>query len=94
MAFVRVQHKVRDYDTWKTAFDGFHATRKSAGEKSYHIWHTEDDPNDLSLLFEWENAESAHSFMTSSALKNAMHEACLLEHPQIDFLQQIDRGEL
>jgi quinol monooxygenase YgiN len=94
MAFVRVQHRVQDYDTWKQVFDGFHATRKSAGEKSYHIWQTEDDPNDLNLLFEWDNAENAHSFMASSELKDAMNKAGVLEHPRIDFLKEIDRGKL
>ncbi len=94
MPFVRVQHRVQDYDSWKEVFDGFHATRKSGGEKSFQILHTENDPNDLSLMFEWDNAENAHSFMTSSKLKNAMKEAGVLEHPRIDFLNEIDRGKL
>ena len=33
MTYVSVKHKVRDYKAWKSVFDNFEETRKSAGEK-------------------------------------------------------------
>ena len=94
MTFVSVKHKVRDYKAWKSVFDNFGETRKSAGEKSFQICHEEDNPNDLNLMFEWDNDENARSFMTSSELKNTMQKAGVLEHPQIHFLKEVDSGEL
>jgi hypothetical protein len=52
MVQVLVRHKVKNYSNWKTVFDNFIDTRKSGGEKSWKIWHPDDDPNNLWMLFE------------------------------------------
>ena len=63
MVYVAVQHKVKDYKAWRMVFDNFHTTRKSAGEQYFKIYRTEEDPNDLSVMFQWDNSENAHAFM-------------------------------
>jgi quinol monooxygenase YgiN len=94
MTVLRIKHKVRDYDSWKTVFDDFVETRKKGGEKSYRVCHTENDPNDLELTFEWDNVENARSFFKSPELKNAMEEAGVIEDPEIHFLKELDQGKL
>ena len=89
MVYVAVQHKVKDYKTWRLAFDNFHTTRKSAGEQSFKLWRAEEDPNDLNLLFQWDNSENAHAFMTSTELQKAMQEAGVHERPRIQYLSEI-----
>jgi heme-degrading monooxygenase HmoA len=75
MTQLLIRHKVNDYDVWKTAFDGFAAFRKSAGEKSYHILRHQEDANDLYLLCEWDNPDNARKFIDSTDLKEAMRRA-------------------
>jgi len=94
MTFLRIKHKVRDYDSWKTVFDDFVETRKKGGEKSYWICQANNDPNDLDVTFEWDNEENARTFFKSSELKNAMEKAGVIENPEIHFLTELDRGTL
>lgn len=94
MVFVTVRHKVEDYKTWKQVFDDFHQTRKSGGEKSYQIFQTDDNPNDLNLLFQWDNMSNAQSFMQSPELKSAMQKAGVKDQPRIEYLEELSSGEL
>lgn len=94
MVHVAVQHKVEDYKTWKTAFDNFSKTRKSGGERSFKLWRAAEDPNDISVLFEWDTLENARTFMKSTELKNAMQKAGVKEQPRIQFLNELDHGTL
>ena len=91
---VLITHKVQDYAKWKVEFDNFAHFRKSSGEKSYHIFHSSDDANDLTLLFEWDNKKNAEKFLTSSELKSAMQQAGVAEEPRIQFLNEAAKGTL
>ena len=80
MSYILVtRHKVEDYARWKSAFDGDTEMRKGAGEKSYQIFHTDDDPNNLAILFEWDNLDNARKFMQSEELRerNRAHRGIL-----------------
>ena len=94
MTQVLIKHRVNDYDQWKEAFDNFADFRKSSGEKSYHIWHSADEPNDLTLLFEWDAKDRAEQFLASDELKSAMQKAGVAEEPKIQFLNQAAKGSL
>jgi hypothetical protein len=94
MTFLRIKHKVRDYGTWKEAFDGFVETRKKGGEKSYWICQADNDPNNLDVTFEWDNEENARNFVKSPELKSAMEKAGVAEEPQVSFLKEVDKGKL
>jgi quinol monooxygenase YgiN len=89
-----IKHKVADYNTWKATFDAFVDTRRAGGEKSFQIFHPDNEPNNLFLIFEWDNLENAHSFLASEELKNAMKQAGVIEEPQIHFLNELDKGVL
>jgi len=89
-----VRHKVKDYKAWKTVFDDFKETRRVGGEKSYRIFHPDDDPNNLLLLFQWDNEENGRKFFKSSALEKTMKKAGVLENPEIYFLDEYEQGKL
>ena len=93
MANLLIKHKVADYAAWKAAFDQFIETRRAAGEKAWRIWHTDDDPNNLVLLFEWDSLENARSFMANPVLKETMEKAGVTEPPQVFFLEEHYRGK-
>jgi len=89
-----VRHKVEDYAKWKTAFDEGIAMRKAGGEKSYQILHTNDDPNDLMLLFEWDNLDNARKFMQSEELRAVMQRAGVSKDVDISFLEEVEKGSV
>lgn len=92
MAYVFVKHIVKNYTDWKSAFDAFIETRRAGGEKSFQIFHPDDEPNNLFLMFEWDSLDNARKFMSSEDLKNKMKEAGVIEEPQIHFLNELDKG--
>jgi len=89
-----VRHKVEDYAKWKTAFDEGIAMRKAGGEKSYQIFHTNDDSNDLVLLFEWDNLDNARKFMQSEELREVMQRAGVSKEVDISFLEEVEKGSV
>jgi quinol monooxygenase YgiN len=87
-----IRHKVKDYAAWKAVFDGARALRQAGGERSYQILHTEDDSNNLVLLFEWDSLDSARAYLANPDLKAAMDAAGVTEAPEAYFLQECDQG--
>ncbi len=75
MIFIHVRHKVKDYGVWKKVFDDFAPERKKGGEKGYEIFATQDDPNDVFLIFEWDNWENFKTFSSSEATQMAIKRA-------------------
>ncbi len=94
MATIIIRHRVNQYKTWKEAFDAFVDTRRAAGEKSFRIFQAEDDGNNISVVFEWDNLENAHRFMASPELQEAMRAAGVVEEPDIRFVQKVASGVL
>ena len=92
MTYLFIRHKVKNYGSWKSAFDRFIETRRSGGEKSYQIFHPSDDINNLYLIFEWNNLENAKKFIESPQLKEAMQKAGVIEAPEIHFLEEVAHG--
>ena len=92
MATVVVKHRVRDYADWRRAFDAYLQSRKAGGEKAYQILHPADEPNNLTVIFEWDSAENVQAFLEGRKLKEAMREAGVIEAPDISILEEIDRG--
>jgi len=86
-----IRHKVEDYARWKTAFDEGIAMRKAGGEKSYRIFHTDDDPNNLVLLFEWDNLDNARKYLKSEILREAMQQAGVSKEVDISLLEEVEK---
>lgn len=93
MTTVLIKHPVEDYAKWKDAFDAFIDNRKAAGEQSYHIYRTINNQNNLVIVFEWDNAENAITFLQSDELKAAMQQAGVAGPPEINIMETADKGE-
>ncbi|MFH1891450.1 MAG: antibiotic biosynthesis monooxygenase [Candidatus Zixiibacteriota bacterium] len=94
MTHVMIRHKVNDFDKWKKTFDEFSSFRKSSGEMSFQVMQHQEDSNNVYLMFEWDNEENARKFFGSAELKERMQKAGVAEAPEINFLNQADRGKL
>ena len=95
MPFVLVTlHKVEDYARWKTEFESGSGIdmRKEAGEKAYQIFHTDDDSNNLAILFEWDSLDNARKFMESNELREKMQKGGVIGEPEIRFLEEVEKG--
>lgn len=85
MALAIVQHKVRDYATWRPHFDAHEPSRTAAGLTNPRVYRGANDPNNVVLLFDVADIARARTFAASEDLKQAMQNAGVLGAPTITF---------
>jgi len=89
MIQVLVHHQVADYNNWRSVFDTALDFRHLGGECSCRIFRKSGNPNDLTLLFDWENIELAKRFLTSDELRDRMRQAGVVGVPEIQYLAEM-----
>jgi len=89
MIYLLVHHEVADYPAWKAVFDSSLDWRTRNGERSCRIFRGVQNPNELTLLFEWENFDKARAFMASDELKSRMSKAGVKTTPQVEYLTEM-----
>ena len=78
-----LRHEVADYDAWREVYDRF--DRGRLGVVSAAVYRSLDDPNDVTVVHDFESTESAHAFADASDLENAMRDAGVTSTPTIWF---------
>lgn len=87
MATIVVVHRVRDYDAWREAYDGFGDFQRSNGVIEESVHRAKDDPNNLLVLHRFNTMDEAESFVASSELRETMQAAGVEGEPQIEFYE-------
>jgi quinol monooxygenase YgiN len=65
MIIVHAEREIRDFDTWKTAFDRDPIRREQSGVRRYCIVRPVDDPNFVIMDFEFETEIAARQFQAA-----------------------------
>ena len=90
ITYLLVKHKVKDLSKWESGFDQYSSIRKDAGSKGGMLFHTLSDPNEVVIIFEWDNLENARKFNESEELKAKMEEMGVVGDPGVFFLDKIE----
>jgi heme-degrading monooxygenase HmoA len=85
MVHIEVHHKVQDYAKWKEVFYEQAKIRKESGSKGARIFRDEKDPNNVAILFEWDEMAKARTFFESGFLQHTLERAGLIGKPEIFF---------
>ncbi len=91
MTYLLVRAKFEDFAKWKPIFDEHGPTRKASGSKGGYLFRNANDPNELIVLFEWDNLEKARQFAQSDDLRERMQQAGLMDRPDVYFLEEVER---
>lgn len=62
MPTLQIEHVVRDYESWKAAFDSDPVGREEGGVRSYRILRPADDPRFVIVDLEFATIEEAEAF--------------------------------
>ncbi len=84
--------KVESYERWKEGYDASVEQRKTAGEVSFQVFRTVDDPNSVTVLSVQESAERVQAFLDSPDLKERMEAAGIIEMGQMLIVEEMDSG--
>jgi hypothetical protein len=62
MPTLQIEHGVRDYGAWKTAFDDDPVGREAGGVRGHRIMRPDDDPRYVILELDFATIEEAEAF--------------------------------
>ena len=63
MHVLQIEHPIRDFDTWKGAFDRFSAKRQQSGVRHHKVLRPTGDPNYLIIELGFDSPSEAESFL-------------------------------
>ena len=72
MAWVLIEHRVRDFEAFKQIYLDDAARRERLGCKGGHVYRVADDVDNVIVLLEWDTLEAARAFAGSLELEEAM----------------------
>jgi hypothetical protein len=65
MHILRIEYPIRDFDTWKGAFDRISDFRQQSGVRRYRVLRPTDDPNYIMIDLEFDSPSEAQSFLAA-----------------------------
>ncbi len=86
MGLMVIRHKVRNFATWKPAFDAHASARASAGLGNSRVYRSCDDPKEVVVILDMADVETAKAFAESADLHTAMEHAGVVGMPALHFL--------
>lgn len=63
MTTLHIEHPITDYETWRSAFDGFAQLRREAGVTGERVSRPVDDPHYIVVGLDFESTDQAVSFL-------------------------------
>jgi heme-degrading monooxygenase HmoA len=89
MINVSIRHTIADYAKWHAGFDAHEAARRAAGATGVNqVYRDVENPNQITVMLEWDNAENARKFASDPALKEVMQAAGVTSAPEVYFLNR------
>lgn len=90
MTYMLGKASVEDFETWKSNFDDNDSYRTDHGQRGFQVFQSADDPNEVVVLFEWDEAENARSLFASEEMRERLAKAGLKGQPDLSFLKRVD----
>jgi hypothetical protein len=78
-----IRHEVADFDAWRAVYDDF--DREALGVVAHAVYRSLDDPNDVTVVHDFQASETAHAFVESGELEATMRSAGVTSTPTIWF---------
>lgn len=91
MPSLLIRHHVRDYLTWKAAFDEHEPSRRANGSQGGWLFVDAADPCEVVILLWWDNLERARLFAESDDWQESLERAGVAAQPDIWLLEDVGR---
>ena len=92
MAVLVIRHRVRDFATWKAIFDTDAGARQAHGSRHERVFRDEFEADEVLLYLEWDDADRAHLFVRSDALRESMVRSGVSDRPDVWILREVNRS--
>ena len=74
-----VKRKLRDFDTWEKVVSDANAARMGYGSKGLTVYRNAKDPDEVYLVFEWENGKPYMDYFNLPEVQKAVAETGTIE---------------
>ncbi len=94
MTVLQIEHPVRDFDSWKAAFDSDPVGRERGGVRRHRVLRPVDDPNYVMVDLEFDSSGEAEAFRAAlnDLWRRAQAEG-LIESPQARIAEEVESKE-
>ena len=72
MAYVLIEHRVGDFETFRKVYLDDAARRGRLGSRGGRVFRVADDPGNVIVMLEWDSVEQARDFAGSLELEQAL----------------------
>ena len=95
MIILHIEHPIRDFDTWKKAFESDPAGRERSGVRRYQILRPIDDPNFVIIDLDFESTTAAEAFLAAmrKVWQSAAAAPALAGSPQTRIVEVVESKE-
>jgi hypothetical protein len=80
-----VHFKVKDYNAWRTSYNGHEKNRAAAGITNSKVFRGADDSNDVLVIGDVADVSKARTWLGSSEMKTVMEKSGVVGSPNIRF---------
>ena len=80
-----VHLKVKDFNAWRTSYNGQEKDRMTAGITNSKVFRSADDQNDVLILADVADVAKARTWLGSSEMKSAMEKSGVVGSPSVRF---------
>ncbi len=94
MSHLLVRQKVADFRHWKRAYDAHRPARESATLHEIALFHDQEEPDNIHVLFKVGDSEKVRAFIASEDLRETMRTAGVIDTPSIHFLTAASAAKL
>ena len=77
--------KVKDFNTWRTSYNGNEKGRQSAGITNGRVFRSADDPNEVVILQDVADVAKARTWFSSDEMKATMQKSGVVGSPTVRF---------
>ena len=90
MVHVLGRVKVEDIDTfWRVFSTDGTPLRQSHGSLGAQVFKSAEDPNDITILIEWESKAQSEEFFQDSRFREVIQRAGAIGRPELSFLEKV-----
>lgn len=90
MTTVMIEHPIRDYASWRAAFDRDPAGRQAAGVRRYRVYRPVDDPKYVLVDLEFDTTSAAESFVAAMREIWKQVDGTLIDGPRARIVECVD----
>src|ERR1700739_207317 len=80
-----VHFKVKDFNAWRTSYNGHEKDRTTAGITNSRVFRSADDQNDVVILADVADVSKARAWLSSNEMKAVMDKSGVVGSPSIRF---------